>query len=359
MEASSSSLNRPVFFGSALLILALVLYSVLLPEHAQDQFAWLQSWIIDKASWFYVLTVALILICCVFLAVSRYGDLKLGPDHSQPEYRNTTWFAMLFSAGMGIGLMFFGVAEPLMHFTAPPVGEAGTAQAAREAMKLTFFHWGLHAWAIYAIVALILAFFCFRHDLPLTLRSALYPLIGERIHGPIGHAVDTFAILGTVFGVATSLGYGVLQINSGFHHLFGLPVSTPVQIGLIAAICALATLSVASGLNKGIRILSELNLALAVLLLLFVLVLGRRCSCSRPSCRTAAPTSPRSSARPSTSTPTSRPTGSVAGPCCIGAGGCPGRPSSACSSRASRVAAPSASSSAACCSCRPASPCCG
>ena len=274
MEASSSSLNRPVFFGSALLILALVLYSVLLPEHAQDQFAWLQSWIIDKASWFYVLTVALILICCVFLAVSRYGDLKLGPDHSQPEYRNTTWFAMLFSAGMGIGLMFFGVAEPLMHFTAPPVGEAGTAQAAREAMKLTFFHWGLHAWAIYAIVALILAFFCFRHDLPLTLRSALYPLIGERIHGPIGHAVDTFAILGTVFGVATSLGYGVLQINSGFHHLFGLPVSTPVQIGLIAAICALATLSVASGLNKGIRILSELNLALAVLLLLFVLVLG-------------------------------------------------------------------------------------
>ncbi|SIP93576.1 choline BCCT transporter BetT [Aquipseudomonas alcaligenes] len=274
MEASSSSLNRPVFFGSALLILALVLYSVLLPEHAQDQFAWLQRWIIDKASWFYVLTVALILICCVFLAVSRYGDLKLGPDHSQPEYRNTTWFAMLFSAGMGIGLMFFGVAEPLMHFTAPPVGEAGTAQAAREAMKLTFFHWGLHAWAIYTIVALILAFFCFRHDLPLTLRSALYPLIGERIHGPIGHAVDTFAILGTVFGVATSLGYGVLQINSGFHHLFGLPVSTPVQIGLIAAICALATLSVASGLNKGIRILSELNLALAVFLLLFVLVLG-------------------------------------------------------------------------------------
>ncbi|MDX5372785.1 MAG: choline BCCT transporter BetT [Pseudomonadaceae bacterium] len=274
MEAHSSSLNRPVFFGSAFLILALVLYSVLLPEHAQSQFAQLQSWIIDKASWFYVLTVALILICCVFLAVSRYGDIKLGPDHSQPEYRNATWFAMLFSAGMGIGLMFFGVAEPLMHFTAPPVGEAGTVQAAREAMKLTFFHWGLHAWAIYAIVALILAFFCFRHNLPLTLRSALYPLIGERIHGPIGHAVDTFAILGTVFGVATSLGYGVLQINSGFHHLFGLPVSTPVQIGLIAAICALATLSVASGLNKGIRILSEINLSLAVLLLLFVLAMG-------------------------------------------------------------------------------------
>src|SRR5690606_38918560 len=267
MEARSSSqstLNPPVFFGSAILIIALVLYSTLARDQAQSLLGHIQDWIIVNASWFYVLTVALILITVVFLAVSRFGDIKLGPDHSRPDYRNSTWFAMLFSAGMGIGLMFFGVAEPLMHYANPPVGDANTVAAAKEAMKLTFFHWGLHAWAIYAIVALILAFFCFRHDLPLTLRSALYPLIGERIHGPIGHAVDIFAILGTVFGVATSLGYGVLQINSGFHHLFGLPVSTPVQIGLIAAICALATLSVASGLNKGIRILSELNLALAV-----------------------------------------------------------------------------------------------
>ncbi|MBB2494058.1 choline BCCT transporter BetT [Aquipseudomonas ullengensis] len=277
MEASSSSrstLNPPVFFGSTILIVALVLYSVLLKKQAQGVFGALQGWIIGNASWFYVLTVALILISTVFLAVSRYGDIKLGPDHSQPEYRNSTWFAMLFSAGMGIGLMFFGVAEPLQHFSSPPVGAAGTVDAAREAMKLTFFHWGLHAWAIYAIVALILAYFCYRHDLPLTLRSALYPLIGERIYGPIGHAVDIFAILGTVFGVATSLGYGVLQINSGLHHLFDVPVSVPVQIGLIAVTCTLATLSVASGLNKGIRILSELNLGLAVILLLFVLVLG-------------------------------------------------------------------------------------
>ncbi|MBM7063288.1 choline BCCT transporter BetT [Pseudomonas sp. UL073] len=274
MEAKQSSLNPPVFFGSAILIVALVLYSVFFQAQAQQLFAQLQHWIIDTASWFYVLTVALILISVVFLAVSRYGDLKLGPDHSRPDYRNVTWFAMLFSAGMGIGLMFFGVAEPLMHFSSPPVGAANTVQAAREAMKLTFFHWGLHAWAIYAIVALILAFFSFRHDLPLTLRSALYPLIGERIHGPIGHAVDIFAIFGTVFGVATSLGYGVTQINSGLHHVFGLPISLPVQVGLIAGTCALATLSVASGLDKGIRILSELNLALAVLLLLFVLALG-------------------------------------------------------------------------------------
>ncbi|AOE88133.1 BCCT family transporter [Pseudomonas sp. TCU-HL1] len=277
MEARSSSqstLNPPVFFGSALLILALVLYSTLARDQAQRFFSHLQDWIFVNASWFYVLTVALILITVVFLAISRFGDIKLGPDHSRPDYRNSTWFAMLFSAGMGIGLMFFGVAEPLMHYANPPVGDPNTVAAAKEAMKLTFFHWGLHAWAIYAIVALILAFFCFRHDLPLTLRSALYPLIGERIHGPIGHAVDIFAILGTVFGVATSLGYGVLQINSGLNHLFDVPVSVPVQILLIAVTCALATLSVASGLNKGIRILSELNLVLAVLLLLVVLVLG-------------------------------------------------------------------------------------
>ncbi|QEY65539.1 BCCT family transporter [Metapseudomonas lalkuanensis] len=277
MEARSSSqstLNPPVFFGSAILIIALVLYSTLARDQAQSLFGHIQDWIIVNASWFYVLTVALILITVVFLAISRFGDIKLGPDHSRPDYRNGTWFAMLFSAGMGIGLMFFGVAEPLMHYANPPVGDANTVAAAKEAMKLTFFHWGLHAWAIYAIVALILAFFCFRHDLPLTLRSALYPLIGERIHGPIGHAVDIFAILGTVFGVATSLGYGVLQINSGLNHLFGLPVSVPVQLVLIAVTCALATLSVASGLDRGIRILSEFNLLLAVILLAVVLVLG-------------------------------------------------------------------------------------
>jgi len=269
-----STLNPPVFYTSAALILLLVLYAVLFKSQAQTQFEHIQQWIFTNASWFYILAVALILISVVFLTVSRYGDIKLGPDHSEPEYRASSWFAMLFSAGMGIGLMFFGVAEPVMHFTSPPVGEPGTVAAAREAMKITFFHWGLHAWAIYAIVGLILAYFSFRKGLPLTLRSALYPLIGERIYGPIGHAVDIFAILGTVFGVATSLGYGVLQINSGFHHLFGLPVNATVQIILIAVTCALATLSVASGLDKGIRILSELNLALAVILMLFVLLLG-------------------------------------------------------------------------------------
>lgn len=277
MEAKSSSrttINPPVFFVSTALIAIIVLFSIMFQAQAQTLFSAVQQWIVTDASWFYVLTVALILISVVFLAVSRYGDIKLGPEHSQPDYRNASWFAMLFSAGMGIGLMFFGVAEPLMHFATPPVGDGGTVQAAREAMQLTFFHWGLHAWAIYAIVALTLAYFSYRHGLPLSLRSALYPLIGERIYGPIGHAVDIFAVIGTVFGIATTLGYGVLQINSGFHLLFGLPISAPIQVGLIAVTTALATISVASGLNRGIRILSEMNLSLAVLLMLFVLLVG-------------------------------------------------------------------------------------
>ena len=268
------TLNPPVFWGSTLLILILVIYASAFHESAQSVFGLIQSWIITNVSWFYILAVALILLTVVFLGVSRYGDIKLGPDHSEPDYSSTTWFAMLFSAGMGIGLMFFGVAEPVMHFMSPPTGQSGTVDAAREAMIITFFHWGLHAWAIYAIVALILAYFSFRHGLPLTLRSALYPLIGERIYGPIGHAVDIFAILGTVLGVATSLGFGVAQINTGLNYLFGLEVSVPVQIILIIATTALATLSVVTGLDKGVRRLSELNLGLAVLLLLIVLIMG-------------------------------------------------------------------------------------
>ncbi|WP_298439468.1 choline BCCT transporter BetT [uncultured Ferrimonas sp.] len=267
-------LNLPVFCGATALILAIVGYTALFPDVAASQISELQSSIITNAGWFYVLAVALILMLVAYLGLSRYGEIKLGPDHADPDFSYGSWFAMLFSAGMGIGLMFFGVAEPVMHFMSPPVGDSGTIEAAREAMKLTFFHWGLHAWAIYAIVALILAFFCYRHGLPLTLRSALYPLIGDRIYGWAGHAVDIFAILGTVFGVATSLGYGVLQVNAGLNYLFDVAVGTDTQVMLIIGITALATLSVVSGLDKGIRRLSELNLGLALLLMALILVMG-------------------------------------------------------------------------------------
>ena len=268
------TINPTVFYTSAILMIVLVLFASVFPDAADTYFTHIQSWIVGNVSWFYVLTVAIILLSAIYLAVTRYGDIKLGPDHSKPDYKNISWFAMLFSAGMGIGLMFFGVAEPVMHFISPPVGEPHTIEAAREAMKLTFFHWGLHAWAIYAMVALILAFFAYRHGLPLTLRSALYPMIGERIYGPIGNAVDIFAVISTILGIATSLGYGVLQINGGFNYLFDLPTDTYVQVILIISITALATLSVATGLDKGIKILSEANLVLAVVLLGLVLALG-------------------------------------------------------------------------------------
>lgn len=271
---NNSKINPPVFFSATLLIVFLVGITALFPEWANHHFTQLQQEIMTNVSWFYIMAVALILLCAVFLGLSRYGDIKLGPDHSEPAFKFGSWFAMLFSAGMGIGLMFFGVAEPVLHFIAPPAGEPGSVFAAKEAMKITFFHWGLHAWGIYAMVALILAFFGYRHGLPLTLRSALYPLIGERIYGWAGHTIDVFAILGTMFGVATALGYGVLQVNSGLNYLFDVEISTQVQIILIIAITIIATTSVVTGLDKGVRRLSEANLILALLLMVMVLVLG-------------------------------------------------------------------------------------
>jgi choline/glycine/proline betaine transport protein len=263
-----------VFISASSIIIALLIYTVALPKQAQNLFNVIQAGIIDNGSWFYVLTVAFIFFFVVFLGFSRYGDIRLGPDHSTPDYSLITWLSMLFAAGIGIGLMFFGVAEPIMHYLSPPTAETGTVEAMQEAMKMTFFHWGLHAWAIYAIVSLVLAYFSYRHNLPLTLRSALYPLIGERIYQWPGHLVDVFAVVSTVFGVATSLGLGSAQVNSGFNYLFGFDVSTTNQIIIMFGITAFAVTSVATGLDKGIRRLSEVNMLLAVILLVLIFVLG-------------------------------------------------------------------------------------
>ncbi|OKH88911.1 choline BCCT transporter BetT [Thalassospira sp. TSL5-1] len=273
-EKTKSQLSPPVFFGSAILIFLVVLFTIVMPETANTTFNTVQAWLTSNFGWFYMLSVAVFLIFSLGLAFSSYGEIKLGPDDSEPDYSYTSWFAMLFSAGMGIGLMFYGVAEPILHFDNPPIGAGGTMDAAREAMSTTFFHWGIHAWAIYAVIGMSLAYFSFRHNLPLTIRSALYPLIGERIRGPIGHTVDIFAVLGTMFGVATSLGLGVLQVNSGLNYLFDIPQSEITQLVLIAVITGCATLSVVAGLDSGIKRLSELNLFLALALLLFVLLVG-------------------------------------------------------------------------------------
>jgi choline/glycine/proline betaine transport protein len=272
--SAKSQLNKKVFVSASAIIIALLLYTVALPKQAQSLFSVIQTSIIDNGSWFYVLTVAFIFFFVIFLGFSRYGDIRLGPDHATPDYSMLTWLSMLFAAGMGIGLMFFGVAEPLMHYLSPPTAEVGTVAAVQEAMKMTFFHWGLHAWAIYAIVALVLAYFSYRHNLPLTLRSALYPLIGDRIYQWPGHLVDVFAVVSTVFGVATSLGLGASQVNAGFGYLFGIDVSTTNQIIIMIGIIGLAVISVATGLDKGIKILSETNMILAVILLMLIFVLG-------------------------------------------------------------------------------------
>ncbi len=266
--------HRPVFIGSSVIIGGLVLFAASAPSYAEGVFQSMQAWIVENLSWFYVLTVAIVLVSVIYFSISRFGDIRLGPEHSAPSYSFLSWFAMLFSAGMGIGLMFFGVVEPTMHFLQPPVGEAETIDAAKEALKLTFFHWGLHAWSIYAIVGLILAYFSFRRGLPLSLRSALYPLIGDRINGPVGDAIDTFAVIGTVLGAATSLGFGVSQINAGFAQLFGLPDTNVAKVLIVVFVMMLAMASVVSGLDKGVRRLSELNLGLAAILMILVLILG-------------------------------------------------------------------------------------
>ncbi len=268
------SIDRPVFFTSAGLIIAFSIYGGGFSDQAAVTFAQVQDWLVTNLGWFYMAVVAIFFTFIIYLAFSRFAHIKLGPDDSVPDYSYTSWIAMLFSAGMGIGLLFFGVAEPITHFAQPPTGEGSTVEAARNAMLLTYFHWGVQAWATYIVVGLALAYFAFRHNLPLTIRSSLYPLIGERIHGPIGHTVDIFAVLGTMFGVATSLGIGVTQVNAGLNYLFGVDVSPEIQVLLIACITAMATVSVVAGLDAGIRRISELNMLLAIVLLSFILLAG-------------------------------------------------------------------------------------
>ncbi len=269
-----SAINKPVFFTAFLITFALSLAGIFIPEVTNQLFGVIQHWIVINVGWVYMLSVALFLIFLVFMMCSRLGDIKLGPDHIDPEYSLGAWIAMLFSAGMGIGLMFFAVTEPLMHFLDPPTGDPQSIASARGAMVITFFHWGLNAWAIYGVFALAMAYFCYRHHLPLLPRSALYPLIGERIFGPIGHVVDSFAVIATIVGIATSLGFGVIQLNAGLQYLFGWPVSLSMQLFLIACVTGLAIISLVLGLDGGIKRLSNINMGLAILLMAIVIVLG-------------------------------------------------------------------------------------
>lgn len=267
-------LNPPVAVGSMLVIGLMLIYGGFWSDHAGELFANVQGWMLDSFGWAYVAAVAVFLVSVLIFAFSSFGRIRLGPDNSEPDFSFPAWSAMLFAAGIGVGLMFYGVAEPMSHYINPPQGEGGTTAAAREAMVSTFFHWGITGWAIFATVGLSLAYFGYRYNLPITVRSGLYPLLKERIYGPIGHAVDIFAIVGTMFGISTSLGLGVMQMNSGLTYLWDVPESLTVQVIIIFGVMTVASFSVLVGLDKGVRRLSEMNLSLALVLMLFVLVLG-------------------------------------------------------------------------------------
>ena len=322
-----SHIHPVIFSVSAAIILVFVALGVMMPEGLGSVTGDIQSWIIEQFGWLYIVSVTIFLLFLVWLFFSPYGHIKLGKDDDEPEYSTLTWFAMLFSAGMGIGLLFWGVAEPVNHFHSPPRVASGTQpaeevraareraaelttraealeargemeqsealateaeavmasvadqeaaanEAAQQAINTTYFHWGFHAWGIYVLMGLALAYFAYRHDLPLTIRSTLYPLIGQRIHGPIGNAVEILAVFGTLFGLATSLGLGAMQINRGAEFLGLFDYGVTAQILLIAGITLCATVSVVTGLDVGIRRLSELNLFLGVALMLFIFIAG-------------------------------------------------------------------------------------
>ena len=282
-----TGLHSGMGIAAKAMVVVFVVFTALNVDFASGIYSAIRGWIEATLNWYYITAVTVMLFVCFYLMLSRFGSIKLGQDDSKPEFSNFSWFAMLFSAGVGIGLLFFGIAEPIFYFdntspwgypNNPFADQAGATEMDVQrgilAMRVTYFHWGFHGWAVYVMIGLCLAYFGFRKRLPLTLRSALYPVIGERIYGPIGHAVDLLAVFGTVFGVATSLGLGVSQMATGLNVLIGVDPGTTTQILLIVAISIVATLSAVSGVGKGIRIISEWNIWLSIVLLAYFLFGG-------------------------------------------------------------------------------------
>ena len=269
-------IDTPVFAVAAAISVAFVLVGVLFKDDMATVVGDILSWLLTNLGWLFVLSTAGFLIFVAFLALSPYGRLRLGKDDDRPEFRTVSWIAMMFSAGMGIGLMFFGVAEPISHLAAPPLGLAkpNTEAAAATAMEWTYFHWTLQAWALYAIVGLALGYFCFRKGMPNLISSVFYPLLGDRVNGPIGKAIDILAIFATMFGSATSLGLGALQINSGLNFVWGVDNSTGLAVVIIAVLTLMFVLSAVSGVGKGVQFLSNFNMVVAVVLLAFIFIAG-------------------------------------------------------------------------------------
>ena len=267
-------IHPPVFWPAAILAALFIATTIVVGEPMESVFSAMQGFISNNFGWFLVISVNLYLFLMIFIAFSRLGDIRLGGKNAVPDFSRRSWFSMLFSAGMGIGILFWSVAEPIYHFVDPPYGGSSAIDSVEMAMKITFLHWGLHPWGIYALVGMALAFFAFNRKLPLAIRSIFYPLLGDKVHGYWGDLIDVLAVLATLFGLATSLGFGVQQVNAGLNHLFGIPDNTTIQVLLVAIITFAATLSVVSGLDRGVKRLSEMNINLGAVLLGFLLIMG-------------------------------------------------------------------------------------
>jgi len=271
-------IHNPVFAVSALLIIIFVTGTLISPETAGQVFDHSKTWTINNFDWLFMLSANILVLFCLALIVLPVGKIRIGGDQARPDFSLLSWFSMLFAAGMGIGLMFWSVAEPVAYYTewyGSPFNTAGrTEEAAALAMGATMFHWGLHPWAIYAVVGLSMAYMTYSRGLPLTVRSTFYPLLGESTWGVAGHVIDTLAVLATIFGLATSLGFGAQQAASGLSFLFAIPNTIGTQIAIIFSVTAIAVISVVRGLEGGVKVLSNINMGLAFLLLLFVITVG-------------------------------------------------------------------------------------
>lgn len=269
-----SAVNWPVFLGTATIIVAFVLFAAFWPSTAETVIFGSMAWVATNFGWYYVLTATIVVVFVLIVAFSKVGGTRMGPDHSLPKYNMFTWAAMLFAAGIGVDLMFFGISGPATNFLTPPDVPAGSDEAARMATIWTIFHYGIPGWAMYALMGMAFGLFAYRYHLPLSIRSALAPIFGKRIHGAVGHVAEIGATIGTIFGISVSLGIGVVFLNFGLSALFGIPNSMAVQIALMALAVFITILSTVSGVDKGIRRLSELNVLLAVVLMLWVLFSG-------------------------------------------------------------------------------------
>ena len=271
----TSRMEPAVFFGSAFVVILFCIFGGFFTDTSARVFEAAQKWVSTNLGGYYMVITSGFLLFTLWLGLGPFRKVKLGPPDSKPDYSTLSWLCMLFSAGMGVGIVFWGVAEPISHFTDPPFAQAESQAAVGEAMRYSFFHWGLHPWAIYIILGVALAYFHFRHKLPLAPRAILYPIFGRKVmEGPVGHAVDILCVVGTLLGVSTSLGLGAMQVNSGVSSFSDIPNDKITQISLIGIITAIATVSVVVGLKQGIRRLSQFNLIMTVVLLLFVFVMG-------------------------------------------------------------------------------------